>query len=106
MSASWALDVRGDVLYVGHTIDFDGAATPIYSVPVPVRGDRLGQGLDLRCPTCPGRVTVFRGGGENNVGGLLDGHDFEAEPVVIVEHDDTCVTFAEYRAWWMRKAGR
>lgn len=104
MSATWSLDIRGEQVYVGHTVADDDTA-PIYSLPVPRRWVFL-EGLDLRCPTCPGHVRVFRGEGENTVGGPLDGHDYEAEPLIIVEHDDGCAAFAEYRQWWTQAAAR
>ena len=102
MSATWSLDVATGYIYVGHTTDLDDAAAPIYTERVSTRRGFL----DLTCPTCPGRPTVFRGGGEGNVGGPLDGHDFDAGPLVIIEHPSSCSTFAGYRAWWTREAGR
>lgn len=103
MTATWGLDVRGDVVYVGHTAGLDDPSAPIYAMPVSMVDGR--NGLDLRCPTCPGRATVFRGDG-GAVGGPLDGHDYDAEPLIIVEHDDGCEAFDLFRWLWIKEAGR
>lgn len=103
MTATWSLDVRGDVLYVGQTAGLDDPSAPIYTMPVPMTAAR--GGLNLECPTCPGRVTVHRGG-DGSVGGPLDGHDFESEPLIIVEHADGCESFELFRWLWLKEAGR